>query len=123
VQNGHTKRVPCAFGVFSTITDQPGLQILYSTCSGGAAGCRERIARTSGLTSGLAACLTLGLADFEDRTTDLRALEVRLEFRLTALDAAIVLLSLPRRAGYISITDSLNIPNSRRYFLRRSTIK
>jgi hypothetical protein len=27
-QNGQTKRVPCAFGVRSTITDQPGLHSL-----------------------------------------------------------------------------------------------
>src|SRR5712672_1836253 len=35
-QNGHTKRVPCALGMRSTITDQPGLHNLYSTGSGGA---------------------------------------------------------------------------------------
>src|SRR5579859_1628803 len=34
-QNGHTKRVPCALGMRSTITDQPGLHSLYSTGSGG----------------------------------------------------------------------------------------
>src|SRR5665213_1967592 len=27
-QNGHTNRVPCAFGVFSTVTAQPGLHSL-----------------------------------------------------------------------------------------------
>src|SRR6266404_6032892 len=35
-QNGHTKRVPCALGMRSTMTDQPGLHSLYSTGSGGA---------------------------------------------------------------------------------------
>src|SRR5713226_5748893 len=35
-QNGQTKRVPCALGMRSTITDQPGLHSLYSTGSGGA---------------------------------------------------------------------------------------
>src|SRR5260370_6128984 len=35
-QNGHTNRVPCALGMRSTITDQPGLHSLYSTGSGGA---------------------------------------------------------------------------------------
>src|SRR6202022_2641346 len=35
-QNGHTKRVPCALGMRSTITDHPGLHSLYSTGSGGA---------------------------------------------------------------------------------------
>src|SRR5260221_5275052 len=33
-QNGHTKRVPCAFGVFSTVTAHPGLHSRYSTCTG-----------------------------------------------------------------------------------------
>src|ERR1039457_1040696 len=36
-QNGHTNRVPCAFGVFSTLTAQPGLQNRYSTCTGATA--------------------------------------------------------------------------------------
>jgi hypothetical protein len=35
-QNGHTNRVPCAFAMRSTITDQPGLHSLYRTGSGGA---------------------------------------------------------------------------------------
>jgi hypothetical protein len=34
-QNGHTNRVPCAFGIRSTITAQPGLHSLYRTGSGG----------------------------------------------------------------------------------------
>src|SRR5271168_2764459 len=34
-QNGHTNRVPCAFGMRSTITAQPGLHSLYRTGSGG----------------------------------------------------------------------------------------
>ena len=33
-QNGQTKRVPCAFGVFSTVTAHPGLHSRYSTCTG-----------------------------------------------------------------------------------------
>jgi len=36
-QNGHTNRVPCAFGVFSTATAHPGLHNRYCTCTGGAA--------------------------------------------------------------------------------------
>src|SRR4029077_9031741 len=36
-QNGHTKRVPCAFGIRSTITPHPVLHSLYSTGSGGGA--------------------------------------------------------------------------------------
>jgi hypothetical protein len=34
-QNGQTKRVPCAFGIRSTITPHPVLHSLYSTGSGG----------------------------------------------------------------------------------------
>jgi hypothetical protein len=34
-QKGQTKRVPCAFGMRSTITPHPGLHSLYSTGSGG----------------------------------------------------------------------------------------
>ena len=33
-QNGHTKRVPCALGVFSTVTAHPGLHKRYRTCTG-----------------------------------------------------------------------------------------
>src|SRR5258708_599873 len=36
-QNGHTKRVPCAFRIRSTITPHPVLHSLYSTGSGGGA--------------------------------------------------------------------------------------
>src|SRR5256885_9616067 len=36
-QNGQTNRNPCAFGILSTITAQPGLHSLYSTGSGGGA--------------------------------------------------------------------------------------
>src|ERR1700756_440571 len=35
-QNGQTNRVPCALGMRSTTTAQPGLHSLYSTGSGGA---------------------------------------------------------------------------------------
>src|SRR5260370_842769 len=35
-QNGHTNRVPCALGMRSTITDQPGWTCSYGTGSGGA---------------------------------------------------------------------------------------
>src|ERR1700692_2009114 len=33
-QNGHTNRVPCAFGGFSTVTAHPGVHSRYSTCTG-----------------------------------------------------------------------------------------
>src|SRR4029077_3026891 len=35
-QKGHTKRVPCAFGIFSTITAQPALHKRNRTCGAGA---------------------------------------------------------------------------------------
>src|SRR3984893_6218776 len=35
-QNGHTKRVPCAWRIRARITDQPGLHSVESTGSGGA---------------------------------------------------------------------------------------
>jgi hypothetical protein len=34
-QNGQTNRVPCAFGMFSTITAQPERQMRMSTCGAG----------------------------------------------------------------------------------------
>src|SRR5438046_8895862 len=39
-QNGQTNRVPCAFGLCSTVTAQPGLHSLYRTGSGGATATR-----------------------------------------------------------------------------------
>jgi hypothetical protein len=35
VQNGHTNRVPCAFGIVSTITAQPARHNRYCTCGAG----------------------------------------------------------------------------------------
>jgi hypothetical protein len=80
VQNGQTKRVPCALGVFSTITAQPDLQIRYSTCSGGAAGWRVNRGRTKprnpgfALERAIARARTADFTDFTERTTvaDLR---------------------------------------------------
>jgi hypothetical protein len=34
-QNGQTKRVPCALGMFSTMTAQPGRQMRIMTCGAG----------------------------------------------------------------------------------------
>jgi hypothetical protein len=105
VQNGQTKRVPCALGVFSTITAQPDLQIRSSTCSGGAAGCLVNKGRTSPRSPGfvperaveIARARTADFTDFTERTTeaDLRLARgerrgVRREVRRAALDAAIV---------------------------------
>src|ERR1700732_5093484 len=81
-QNGHTNRVPCAFGVFSTATAQPGLHNRYCTSTGGAATNR-------------AACLT-GFAGRAGRT-DLRARATRrvvLRGRLL-LDSLTAFFSIP----------------------------
>src|SRR5712664_2747591 len=46
-QNGQTNRVPCAFAIRSTITDQPGLHSLYRTGSSGTPTAFFTIGRTS----------------------------------------------------------------------------
>src|SRR5712664_1606509 len=46
-QNGHTNRVPCAFAIRSTMTDQPGLHSLYRTGSSGTTTAFFTIGRTS----------------------------------------------------------------------------
>src|ERR1700690_3996793 len=87
-QKGHTKRVPCAFGIFSTITAQPGLQIRNNTCGGG-------VSFETVFTTGFAA----------RRETAFRARVVRRGVRRCerrdVLVAVIRLLSIPRRAGLI----------------------
>src|SRR5712692_3030972 len=91
VQNGHTKRVPSAEAVFSTITDQPGLQNRKSTCSGGAGS-----GRAAGLTAvvGRAPAAFLCAAGFRAAVR-----------RAVVLLALVALISLPsletRRAGFI----------------------
>jgi hypothetical protein len=119
-------------GVFSTITAQPDLQIRYSTCSGGAAGCLVNKGRTSPRRPGfaperaaeIARARTADFTDFTERTTDAdlrdRALRraarrgVRREVRRDALDAAIFI-SSPYYAPLLLTAFN--------YFLRRSTIK
>src|SRR5579872_1239165 len=49
-QNGHTKRVPWALGVFSTVTAHPGLHSRYSTCTGTTGA--KRLAGFTALTAG-----------------------------------------------------------------------
>src|SRR5216683_2463273 len=46
-QNGQTNRVPCAFAIRSTMTDQPGLHSLYRTGSSGTTTAFFTIGRTS----------------------------------------------------------------------------
>src|SRR2546421_8514244 len=62
-QNGQTNRVPCAFGILSTITAQPGLHSLYNTGSGGAT---TTLAERTGLALFLTAARFEG-ARFTDR--------------------------------------------------------
>src|SRR6185437_14249040 len=81
-QNGQTKRVPCAFGVFSTITAQPGLQIRYITCGWGMTTFSFR-------------------AGFAAGRTRLEARAVRREVLRVVRVALIVPLSITRRVGII----------------------
>jgi hypothetical protein len=55
VQNGHTNRVPCALGMFSTITAQPGLQMRIKTWGAG-------LSFDASFDTGLDAALAAGLA-------------------------------------------------------------
>jgi hypothetical protein len=63
-QNGQTNRVPCAFGILSTITDHPGLQSLYRTGSGG--GAATFVAGRSGLAFFPATVRLFAFFDFLD---------------------------------------------------------
>ena len=95
-QNGQTKRVPCAFGMRSTITPHPGLQSLYSTGSGGTM-TGFRLART-----GLAT--TFGADFFATRLGRERFTEALVR------RAAAVLLVLDERAALVAITSALAGP-------------
>src|SRR5215470_8406003 len=64
-QNGQTNRVPCAFGMRSTTTDQPGLHNLYSTGSGG--GATTRAGRTGLVVFVVALAVRLADARFTGR--------------------------------------------------------
>src|ERR1700704_3495018 len=88
-QNGHTNRVPCAFGVFSTATAHPGLHNRYCTCTGGAA-----TNRPAGLAGFSRRARRAGRADLRARVTR-RAVE-RVRLLLVAL---IVFLSMPAAPG------------------------
>src|SRR5580704_5609979 len=87
-QKGHTKRVPCAFGIFSTITAQPALQIRNSTCGAGAS---------------FETFFTTGLAARRGTAFRVRVVRraVRRCERRDVLLAVIGLLSISRRAGFI----------------------
>jgi hypothetical protein len=95
-QKGHTKRVPCAFGIFSTMTAQPVLHNRSCTCG---AGTDLETAFTTGFTA--------------RRTTDFRARAgrrvVRRAERRFARVTVIRLLSVLRRARFIRFSPSLRI--------------
>ncbi|HXC86191.1 MAG TPA: hypothetical protein VNU23_00315, partial [Candidatus Cybelea sp.] len=74
-QNGHTNRVPCAFGIRSTITAQPGLHSLYRTGSGG--GTTTFPVGRTGLVLFAAARLVAPFAGRADRFAAARRKEVR----------------------------------------------
>jgi hypothetical protein len=48
-QNGQTNRVPCAFGILSTITAQPGLHSRYSNCGASGTSFEANLHRRLGL--------------------------------------------------------------------------
>src|SRR3984957_20445599 len=87
-QKGHTKRVPCAFGIFSTITAHPALHKRNRTCGAGAS---------------FEPVFTTGLAARRGTAFRTRAARrgVRRCERRDALLAVIGLLSNTRRAGFI----------------------
>src|SRR4029077_15910472 len=74
-QNGHTNRVPCAFGIRSTMTAQPGLHSLYRTGSGGAT--TTFPAGRAGLVLSAAARFVVPLAGRADRFAAARRNDVR----------------------------------------------
>ena len=83
-QKGHTKRVPCAFAIFSTITAQPALHNRNCTWGGGAS--FDTIFAT-----GLAARRGVAFRARVARRGDRRDVRV----------AVMSSLSIPRRAGFI----------------------
>src|SRR4029077_20055666 len=110
-QNGHTNRVPCAFGIFSTITAQPARHNRYIVWGAGTS--FEAVFLASFVT-GFAA----------RRVTRFRARVARRCERREVRVAVIRWLSISRRAGFILLlflvlmflTPKLD------YGLRRSTI-
>jgi hypothetical protein len=106
-QNGQTNRVPCAFGMRSTITPQPGLHSLYSTGSGGA---------TTGLAArtGLAAIFvasTFAACFFTTRFGFTRLAAARARARRAAAARPFVLLVLAARAVLVArMTSALARP-------------
>ena len=102
-QNGHTNRVPCAFGMRSTITPHPGLHNLYSTGSGGTTTALTgfKFARND-LASTLAVCFLAARLGRE------RFAAARARARLAAAALPVDLLDLDDRAVLVArITSAL----------------
>ena len=103
-QNGQTKRVPCAFGIVSTITAQLDLHRRKKTCGAGAS--LDPVFTTfSGFTgfAAFAAFTVFALAAASDRVRDALFLERPAWRDAERRDAfvALIALSIPRRAGFI----------------------
>jgi hypothetical protein len=97
-QNGQTNRVPCACGIFSTLTAHPGRHNRNITWGGGAN-------FDTAFFTGFAAA----------RKTLLRGRAVRREACRFVLVAVIEMLSIPRRAGFIfSVSPNVGSPASDR---------
>src|SRR5215470_8953674 len=105
-QNGQTKRVPCAFGVRSTMTVQPGLHSLYSTGSSGTI-CDLRNGST-GLATGFAA--TRFTTRFAGRTRRFAA-ALRPADRFVRI-ARILFCSLPQLSVHRGISRLSSLPTN-----------
>src|SRR5438445_4870341 len=100
-QNGHTNRVPCWLGCFSTRTAHPGLQNRKSTGSSGT-GCNFVVVFRAGVVvfrAGVVAFRArVDTRDTRDGAAGLRAPEARRAADMLR-DALILALSVTRRAG------------------------
>src|SRR5215813_13563289 len=115
-QNGQTNRVPCAFGVRSTITVQPGLHSLYNTGSSGTIWDLRN--GSTGLATGFGT--TRFAARFAGRTRRF-ASALRAADRFVRI-ARILFCSLPRLSIHHGISRLSALPNkTSNYFLRSTT--
>src|SRR5262249_39336544 len=105
-QKGHTKRVPCAFGMRSTITDHPSLHNLYSTGSSGAA---TTFAARTGFAAAFGAAARFGAVRFGVRFAAALRIVLLAEL-LLALRAARLLPLRPDRERVARIVFALAGP-------------